>query len=152
MSAFSFTAPLISEEEEKVEQQNLTPEEREELECDLCGKEVAAAADPSENASNDDYPTPQVIRQVHDLIQLLPEDSKLEYLQALKRVPALVETESDPVKFLHCCKHDVHAAAKRLVSYWKIRKDVFGEDRAFLPMTLAGAMAKDRAALVRDFL
>ena len=42
--------------------------------------------------------------------------------------------------FLSIC---TQAAAKRLVSHWKNRRILFGEQRAFLPMTLAGAMKDD---------
>jgi hypothetical protein len=39
-----------------------------------------------------------------------------------------------------------------LISHWKIRKDLFGAERAFLPMTLAGAMKDDLDELQRGFM
>jgi predicted acyltransferase len=35
------------------------------------------------------------------------------------------------------------AAARLLVGYWETRRKLFGPDRALLPLTQIGAMAKD---------
>lgn len=35
------------------------------------------------------------------------------------------------------------AAAERLATHWSVRREIFGDERAFLPMTLAGAMKDD---------
>jgi hypothetical protein len=143
MSAFSFTAPYIAEEEEKVERQNLTETEREELERDLFGKSESDAHPPE---TNDEIPA-QAVQQVHQVILAMPAEEKQDYMEARERALRLVETESDPMKFLRCCDADPEAAAKKLVDYWKVRRSLFGEERAFLPMTLSGAMAADRESL-----
>jgi hypothetical protein len=70
----------------------------------------------------------------------------------LERAPQLVESESDAAGFLRCEKYDAWAAALRLVKYWEARKKIFGPDRAFLPMTMAGAMAEDMEHLRKGFL
>jgi hypothetical protein len=62
---------------------------------------------------------------------------------SVERVPHLVERESNSIALLRCQTFDAWAAASRLVAYWKLRKSTFGADRAFLPMTLHGAMAED---------
>jgi hypothetical protein len=61
----------------------------------------------------------------------------------VERVPHLVERESEAIALLRCQKFDAWAAASRLVAYWKLRKLTFGSERAFLPMSLDGAMAED---------
>lgn len=74
----------------------------------------------------------------------LPLQQKAAYLEALERAPYLVEQESPGERFLLATKCDPWAAAFRLVSYWKFRRDFFGTERAFRPMTLEGAMREDR--------
>jgi hypothetical protein len=43
------------------------------------------------------------------------------------------------------------AAARRIAYYWKCRREFFG-DRAFLHMTLAGAMAEDLETLEKGLI
>jgi hypothetical protein len=50
-----------------------------------------------------------------------------------------------------CNPFYVQAAARRVAHYWKCRRDIFG-DRAFLPMTLAGAMAEDLETLEKGLV
>ena len=40
-------------------------------------------------------------------------------------------------------------AAQRLVTYWKMRKQVFGEEKAFLPMAIDGALSEADVATLR---
>ena len=92
-------------------------------------------------------------QQLLDAIRLVPEDSKAAYLEAMERVPHLVETESDPMRFLRFEKYNPFAAARRLVTYWKTRKNIFGE-RAFLPLDLSksGALTAEDVALLNSGL
>ena len=48
--------------------------------------------------------------------------------------------ESRVEDFLRVENGDSLAAARRLVGYWRARREVFGPELAFLPMTLSGAM------------
>lgn len=141
MSAFSFTAPFITKEEEKAERVSLSEEEEKSVERDLFG----GSSDDEPHISDGDIS--QSLEQVQIFIDSIDESDKQAYLEACSRVPELVATESDPLKFLRCCEFDVEAAAKRLIEYWKVRRDLFGEQRAFLPMTLGQAMEADRPAL-----
>jgi hypothetical protein len=79
----------------------------------------------------------QHLGQFHSALRHLPDREKREVFEALRRAPGLVESESNPVKFLRRESFDANAAAKRLAAYWRHRKAVFG-DRAFLPMTIDG--------------
>jgi len=73
------------------------------------------------------------MQQILDTIPLL---HKMEYAMAIRMVPHLVRLESDPTRFLRYTNWDAHAAAHKLVAYWKCRVTVFGQDRAYLPLTL----------------
>ncbi|KAL7557786.1 hypothetical protein ACA910_013063 [Epithemia clementina (nom. ined.)] len=74
---------------------------------------------------------------VQEHIRLIPVQYKVAYMEAMAMVPDIVASETDSVQFLRICNYDVWAAARRLVLYWEIRKEVFG-DRAFLPLILTG--------------
>lgn len=91
-------------------------------------------------------------KQLDEALQLLPSDDGLRdaYDQAMKNAPYLVEMESNPVLFLRSCNFDPWAAARRICTYWKIRKDIFG-DRAFLPMKISGegALSADDAEALK---
>ena len=58
---------------------------------------------------------------------------KASYLEALELEPGLVERETPHINFLRTEDFRPLDAAKRLATYWKYRKQVFGE-RWLLPM------------------
>jgi hypothetical protein len=89
------------------------------------------------------------LEHLQSSLKLLPNEDTKDFVEALRRVPLLVELESNPTKFLRRESFDVDAAVKRLAMYWRCRRMIFG-DRAFLPMTTddCGAMqAADISAL-----
>lgn len=141
MSAFSFTAPSVSAEELLAELRGLTSEENEQLQRDLYGTETPVAETESVLQKG--------VASMRDIISEMDLNDKIDYLIAVQRVPELVDTESDPAKFLRCEEFSAIHAARRLVRYWKIRCEVFGQERAFLPMTLSGAMAGMENKLLR---
>lgn len=145
MSAFSFTAPFITKEEEKAERVSLTEEEEKQVEQDLFGCDCSNEPFVNEDTNEIDHGLEQMRIWIDSVIDESPE--KKAYLEACSRAPELVATESDPLKFLRCCQFDPESASKRLLEYWKVRRELFGHDRAFLPMTLDQAMEADRAAL-----
>ena len=65
-------------------------------------------------------------------------------MEALERVPQLVELESHPLTFLKAEGYYGWGAAERCVNYWELRRWLFG-DRAFLPISSTG-----HGALVED--
>jgi hypothetical protein len=135
MSAFTFTAPIVTGVQEREELESLTEDERQKLHNDLYGGEqlVPETEEMVENG----------VAMLRQALQDLPDAEKEVYLEALERAPLLVESESKPVAFLRCEEYDASAAARRLVAYWDARKKIFGAERAFLPMTQSGAMAED---------
>jgi len=77
------------------------------------------------------------IHQVDEVINLLPLEKKEAYLEAVRKAPQVVSTETDTMQFIRYCKYDYWAAAERLCCYWHERREVFGRARAFLPLTLS---------------
>jgi hypothetical protein len=135
MSAFTSSAPLVTTEDEIIEREKLTGDERQIIEDEVYGTEDIMPE------------TETMLRKgtalMAQALQAIPDIDKQAYLEALERTPKLVQRESDPASFLRCEKYDYWAAAHRLVKYWNVRKMVFGPERAFLPMTQAGAMLED---------
>lgn len=140
MPAFSFTAPTVSAEQIAEERKNLAEEERKQLQKDLYGRQ-------EDEVVETDVMIEKGLSVMEDAIAEIPEMEKADYLEALERAPQLVERESNPVAFLRFEGYNAWSAAKRLVDYWKVRKASFGADKAFLSMTLDGAMADLRPNL-----
>ena len=76
-------------------------------------------------------------KQIENAIEAMDSNEKAAYLRALKVAPHLVDHEAPPSWFLQFERYDAWAAAKRWVSYWEQRSEIFGE-RAFLPMSQSG--------------
>jgi len=76
-------------------------------------------------------------------LDFIPDREKAEYVEAMRRRPDLVETESPSDPYLRMVNYDVKEAAHKLVKYWKYRKLCMGPTKAFLPLTISGAMADD---------
>jgi hypothetical protein len=145
MSAFSFSAPIVTPDDEQAEREALTEDERQTIHKEIYGVE------DKDEVEETDTMVEKAVLLLQDALQEIPDEEKEAYLEALERAPMLVETESDPVRFLRCEKYDAGVAAHRLVSYWEVRKKIFGPDRAFLPMTQTGAMAEDTVYSEKGF-
>ena len=79
----------------------------------------------------------KALASMFECIDLIPYDDKVEYLEAVDLVPYLVEKESDPLLFLRAASFDPWFAARRLIKYWGMRKQIF-EDRYLRPMDQTG--------------
>jgi hypothetical protein len=134
MSGF-LTAPIVTLDDEQAEREALTEDERQTIHKEIYGVE--------DEIKETDTMVERAVLILQEALHEIPDEEKQAYLEALERVPLLVERESDPISFIRCEKYDAWAAARRLVAYWEVRKKLFGSDRAFLPMTQTGAMAED---------
>jgi hypothetical protein len=144
MSAFSFSAPIVTPDDEQAEREALTEEERQRIRKEVYGVE-------DEMEETDSTMVEKAVLLLQEALHDIPDVEKHAYLEALERAPLLVEKESDPIRFLRCEKYDAGAAAQRLVSYWEVRKKLFGPDKAFLPMTQNGAMAEEMVYSEKGF-
>ena len=75
-------------------------------------------------------------------IESIPENEKREYQRAKEIVPHLVRSETPILWFLRTKDYDPLAAAKQLITFWRHRKERFGE-RYLLPMMQTGHGALD---------
>jgi hypothetical protein len=132
---FTGSAPIVTKEDEIIERGALSDDEWQRIQEEVYGSEIIMP--------ETDTMLQEGTALIAQALQDIPDTDKLAYLEALERAPELVERESGPVAFLRCEKFNIWAAAQRLVKYWNVRKKVFGEERAFLPMTQTGAMLED---------
>jgi hypothetical protein len=140
MSAFTFTAPIVTPEEERAEREALSDEDLQRLQHDLYGG-------PGVVDEHDEQELAGALALLQGAINRIHDNEKIAYMEALERAPDLVRTESDPVRMLCIENYDIDKAAHRLVNYWRVRLLLFGQDRCFLPMTLQGAIAADLETL-----
>jgi hypothetical protein len=100
---------------------------------------------------NDAEMRARALSLILEALKLVPLGEKEALIEALRTVPLLVETESDPIRFLRLNSFHAPTAARKLATYWRIRKELFG-GRAFLPVTITGDGAmneEDIAALMQ---
>jgi len=85
------------------------------------------------------------------VLAAIPDKEKIDYLEAVKRIPYVAEEEAPISRFLARENDDMQAAATRMVNYWRVRRMVF-EERAFLPMKLSGmgALAQEDLETLRS--
>lgn len=139
MAVFSYTAPMISAEEEIEERASLTAVESNKVRLDVFGGEEALKDTPTQLA--------KAIASLRSAVDQLQDDAKLPFMEARRRDSELVERETDWPGFLRSTRYNVEEAAARVVKHWATRKLVFGEEKAYLSMTLEGAMADDEELL-----
>ena len=147
---------VFSVEKERAEVESLTVDEILDAERDLTG--VSTRMDQMSLYQDNNTTRAQIhedpIATSADLAALelallaLPPETKRYYLEACVRCPAEV-TDERKAAFLETDQLDATAAAARLCTYWTIRVETFGDDLAYLPMTLNGAMREDVDAMIR---
>lgn len=72
-------------------------------------------------------------------------------IEAIEKCPDQL-TQDFKLGFLRCEVFAVDKAVARYSFYWKKRVSVFGQERAFLPLTLDGALSKDKVALEKGMV
>ena len=135
---FTFTAPYISEEDEKRERENLSEGEAATLRDDVYGSSNSGS--PS---SVPDHVYEEGTRFVEEAIDSMEDSKKEAYMKAREIDADLMKKECPIRPYLDSTSFDVWKAADMVASYWRLRLSVFGSQRAFIPMTLDSAMADD---------
>lgn len=143
MATFSITCPNITDEEDKREKESLTREEREAIENDILGKLAPSYTETPAMKRN-------AVMELKSAVELIEEGEKEAYLRALEVCPTLLQTETDPIHFLRAENYDAWKAARRLVTYWSARAEIFGAEKAFVPLdsTEEGPLCSDARRLL----
>mmetsp|Transcript_9018 Transcript_9018/g.13872 ORF Transcript_9018/g.13872 Transcript_9018/m.13872 type:complete len:341 (-) Transcript_9018:274-1296(-) len=142
MFSVSHTAPRITQEEEERDYADLLPNEKDDILDDIFGRNAEEIAE-----RNSREITQQELDAFHKALEEIPLQDRMDVEAATLYCPELISSESDPKHYLRCEEYNPEKAAARFVEYWKMRVEIFGEEKAFLPMTLTGAYADDEEVL-----
>lgn len=76
-------------------------------------------------------------------------DSEPALATARMRCPDITDNSTFRLLFLMCTDFDVAASAKRMAGYWRLRVELFGVERAFLPLSSDSILnPEDRAYIL----
>ena len=105
--SFSFTAPQFTQKQQEAERKGLSEEERQRIEADAygTGKEIVETEELLKKS----------LAEFQEQLEAIPNHEKIDYEEALKRCPTLVETESAPIFFLRC---EDFEAQVRETTFW----------------------------------
>jgi hypothetical protein len=121
-----------------------------------------APEDPTEPKSDTNIPenapvapiaptlVPALPISIDDTLAAIPQSDKAAYLEVIAIAPHLVQQESSLDEIVSLENGDLIQAAKRVVSYWTLRRELF-KDRAYLPLNLSGGK-KQLACAVDTYL
>ena len=142
---FAFT-----EQAEKEEVAALSIRDVVQLESDLRG--ITSGVDRMAILRNDTGHAAHLLRRLEEAIEAISPENKAAYLQAQLQCPHLVNDPERRLIFLDRDDNNPSEAAARFVDYWEVRLKCFGAHRAFLPMTLDGAMRGQESVLRRGLV
>lgn len=124
--------PTHSVGDEQRELASLSVAELAEIQSDVNG-----LPGPSFNLGSMDLPL--ALANLNQEMSNLPATEKAAYHRAVELCPDQVSFDRKLI-FLEHENGDARLAAKTMSGYWTRRVQLFGPDKAFLPMTLSGAM------------
>jgi hypothetical protein len=156
MSAFTYTAPVITEQDEAAEWNAIPESERAQIRAEMYGQDRSFETDNVDRAAGVTSPRrtshQDGLEIMAEAIQASSDADKDAYLEAVQQCPPeLLNRESNFEHFLACEKNDPWAAARRLLLYWTVRRELFGKV-CYRPLTLEGAMKGDVEYLKKGFV
>lgn len=178
MSSSYLAAPRFTDEEEEAEKASMTQEEQYLALRDLygvmlpdnvgeCGKveckvECADGSDGSEQEPIErglEDLDAELDRLIHnDLSEENGDGFGKRHLNAAciekakQLCPEIINSQEHRLLFLRAEGFNAKRAADLLIEYWSERITLFGEDKAFLPLTLSGALRDDEVGLSMGFI
>lgn len=136
--SYSYTAERITEAEWKTELKSLSDMETYKDEMRIQGFQALRRETPTM--------TSEAVGRFYDAVERIISESPHDtYTEAKTRCPDLFQDsqDSDPIRFLRATDFDCEAAARRMLAYWKIRCELFGE-KAFYPISQSILTKKER--------
>jgi len=91
------------------------------------------------------------LARFNSILDTIDVDEKHGYLMAKEKCPNLCD-DTFKLIFLRCEVFNVEKSVRRFAKYWNTRLEVFGDELAFLPMTLDGAMQNEVNAVPLKYL
>ena len=101
--------------------------------------------DESNQSCDQDARAAKALEELDESLANMKPKKVRAWLEAQRNCPGLTNNDAK-LLFLQSEEFDVPRAAKKLADYWTKRVELFG-DKAFLPMTLDGALRDDWDAL-----
>lgn len=140
--------PGFTEEDEQMELATLSMDEIAKVQSDLCGFSSLFSnfCNLSQHAVGSNLPL--AISSLNDEVAKLPNAETSVYYRAVELCPGEICPERK-LLFLEYASGGTKEAARALAEYWRGRLDLFGPDKAFQPMTLAGALKDDVMAMTQ---
>ena len=97
---------------------------------------------------------PEAALYAHELAMLEIElnkfsaDAEPALAAARTRCPDITDNSGLRLLFLWCTDFDAAASAKRMAGYWRLRVELFGVEKAFLPLTSDSVLDPEDRALI----
>jgi len=91
------------------------------------------------------------LTQFNEVLDNIDTKKKIECMMAQEKSPDLCGDDFK-LAFLRCEVFEVKPAVDRWIKYWKLRVSIFGDGKAFLPMTLEGAMEGQEKVISSSYI
>ena len=129
--------PALTTEEEQRELASLSPDEMASIQFDLYG--IGDACTGTAYSNSLPHSRQAALHAMNEELSRLPSSATAAYQRARRQCPDQI-TPDRMEQFLEYNGGNATLAARMFAQYWEGRLQVFGEGRAFLPMTLSGAL------------
>jgi hypothetical protein len=111
LAGISCTAPRWETKQDDLEKASLTEEEKIKIENEICGQRGILRETPTM--------VTRTCALMQDAVDLIPDEQKQSYIRALAQCPNLVQTESEPLRFLRCERFNVWVRNISPVALWR---------------------------------
>lgn len=150
LSALSVAGlPRFSAEQEALERASLTTEEKADVLADMFGSYCNIGPRQNKRAKKDldresiDF----LVNFMRSEIAITPPGKKQALMEAQTKCEADEFSDARLETFLRCEGMNAKLAARRFISYWESRLEVFGPTKYLMRMTLSEALRADLAAI-----
>jgi len=136
------------------EKANMTDEERAAALLDMFGKYCNVDSRKNKRARRDldEESIAFLVDLMRAKLEKIPKEKKQALMEAQRQCASEEFSDKRLERFLRCEGMDVEKAAQRFVNYWESRRELFGEEKYLMSMTLSGAVCDDLAALEAGWL